>query len=55
MTASFGLGQIIGPLVSGLLVEWSGNYVSASLLAAGVLVVAAGIAWSAAPRPNKAA
>jgi predicted MFS family arabinose efflux permease len=54
MTASFGLGQIIGPLVSGLLVEWSGNYVSASLLAAAVLVVAAGIAWSAAPRLNKA-
>lgn len=54
MTASFGLGQIIGPLVSGLLVEWSGNYVSASLLAAAVLVVAAGIAWSADPRPKKA-
>jgi len=50
MTASFGLGQIIGPLIAGLLVEWSGNYVSASLLAAAILVLSAAIAWSAAPK-----
>jgi predicted MFS family arabinose efflux permease len=50
MTASFGLGQIVGPLVAGILVEWSGNYVSASLLAASVLVLAAATAWWAAPK-----
>lgn len=50
MTASFGVGQIVGPLVAGVLVEGSGNYVSASLLAAGVLVLAAATAWWAAPK-----
>jgi predicted MFS family arabinose efflux permease len=47
MTASFGLGQIIGPLFSGLVAEWTGGFVVPSLAAAASLLVCAGIAWSA--------
>lgn len=43
MTASFGIGQIVGPVVAGLTAERSGNYVAASLLAAGALVFAAAL------------
>lgn len=50
MTAAFGLGQIIGPIAAGLLAQASGNYVSASIMAAIVLLVSAVIAWSAAPK-----
>ena len=50
MTASFGLGQIIGPIAAGLLAQASGNYVSASIMAAVVLLVSGTIAWSAAPK-----
>lgn len=50
MTASFGLGQIIGPIAAGLLAQASGNYVSASIMAAAVLLVSGTIAWSAAPK-----
>ncbi|PTE09593.1 YbfB/YjiJ family MFS transporter [Mesorhizobium helmanticense] len=50
MTASFGLGQIIGPLVAGLLAQASGGFFLASLVAAVVLVVSGVVAWSAAPK-----
>jgi predicted MFS family arabinose efflux permease len=50
MTASFGLGQIIGPIAAGLSAQASGNYVSASIMAAAVLLVSGTIAWSAAPK-----
>jgi len=50
MTASFGLGQIIGPIAAGLLAQASGNYVSASIMAAAVLLVSGTIACSAAPK-----
>lgn len=50
MTAAFGLGQIIGPIAAGLLAQASGNYVSASIMAAIVLLVSGIIAWSAAPK-----
>jgi predicted MFS family arabinose efflux permease len=50
MTAAFGIGQIVGPIVGGLLAQASGNFFLASIVAAGVLLVSAGITWSAAPK-----
>ncbi|WP_292659947.1 YbfB/YjiJ family MFS transporter, partial [Mesorhizobium sp.] len=50
MTAAFGLGQIIGPIVAGLLAQASGNFFLASIVAAAVLLASGAIAWSAAPK-----
>jgi predicted MFS family arabinose efflux permease len=50
MTASFGLGQIIGPIVAGLLAQASGDFFLASIVAAAILLVSAAFAWSAAPK-----
>jgi predicted MFS family arabinose efflux permease len=50
MTASFGLGQIIGPIAAGLLAQMSGNFFLASIVAAAMLVVSGVITWSAAPK-----
>jgi predicted MFS family arabinose efflux permease len=47
MTAAFGVGQILGPIVAGYLAEWSGNFFIASMLAGAVLVVSGLIVWSA--------
>jgi MFS family permease len=48
MTVSFSVGQMIGPSVAGMLAERTGSLRGASLVAAGALVVAAGLAvWSA--------
>jgi predicted MFS family arabinose efflux permease len=44
MTASFDIGQMIGPLVGGVLADRSGSFASASLLAAAALLVAAALA-----------
>ena len=38
LTAAFGVGQIVGPTVAGLLHDWTGSFVLPSLLAAGALV-----------------
>jgi len=45
MTASFGLGQMIGPFVAGALREVTGNYAAASLIAAAALVVASALVF----------
>lgn len=45
MTASFGLGQIIGPIVAGLLAERTGSYFAPSMAASLALLIGAGIAW----------
>jgi hypothetical protein len=41
MTGAFGIGQIVGPLVAGLLAHGSGSFTLPSLLAAGALVLGA--------------
>jgi predicted MFS family arabinose efflux permease len=50
MTASFGIGQILGPIAAGLLAEQTGSYFVPSMAAALALVVAAAIAWPTAGR-----
>ncbi len=44
MTAAFGVGQICGPLVAGLLAQAAGNYRLASLMAAAALLLSAVLA-----------
>ena len=53
MTASFGVGQIIGPIVAGYLAEWTGSFFVPSMLAGAVLVASALIVWSVR-RPSMA-
>lgn len=43
MTAAFGVGQILGPVVAGYLADWTGSYTWASLAAAAGLVVSSAI------------
>ena len=43
MTAAFGLGQMIGPIVAGYGRDWTGSFAGPSLLAAGALVIAAAL------------
>jgi predicted MFS family arabinose efflux permease len=47
MTASFGLGQILGPIFAGAVADWSGSFVLPSLGAAAALLIAAATAFSA--------
>lgn len=50
MTASFGLGQIIGPLVAGYLADWSGDFTLASLVASAALFLGALLGFSVRTR-----
>ena len=47
ITAAFGLGQMIGPALAGLLHDWTGSYLAPSLMAATALAVAAAAALAA--------
>ena len=47
MTAAFGVGQIIGPLVAGWLADATGSYFAGSAIAALCLVGSAWLAWDA--------
>lgn len=50
MTAAFGVGQIIGPVVAGYMAQWTGSFFLPSLAASAILVVSAALVWSAAPK-----
>jgi len=50
ITAAFGLGQILGPILAGWLLDRTGSFAVPSLIAAAGLVVAAGVAMAAARR-----
>ena len=43
MTAAFGVGQILGPVVAGYLADWTGTYTWASLAAAAALLASGAI------------
>lgn len=43
MTAAFGVGQILGPVVAGYLADWTGTYTWASLAAAAGLLISGAI------------
>lgn len=43
MTAAFGVGQIVGPVVAGYLADWTGTFLLASLAAAAGLALSASI------------
>jgi hypothetical protein len=51
MTASFGVGQMIGPLFAGVIAEHAGGFLIPSLTAALGLLVAAGLTWRSS-RPS---
>ncbi len=43
LTASFGLGQVIGPVVAGFIASWAQGFAPALIAAAAVVLVAAGL------------
>jgi predicted MFS family arabinose efflux permease len=45
MTASFGVGQIVGPILAGYGADWTGSFAAPSAGAAAVLLAAAAIGW----------
>ena len=53
LTAGFGLGQVLGPLATGLFVTGTADYAAALTASAGVLVVGlAALFWAMARRPT---
>ncbi len=54
MTAAFGVGQILGPILAGIVAQRAGSFVLPSLGAAVVLLLSGWSAWSAGPAPKAA-
>lgn len=55
MTASFGVGQMVGPALAGVLFEHFGSFRAASLVAVAALTVSAGLAiWTASSKVRDA-
>lgn len=52
MTAAFGVGQIIGPILAGFVAQRAGSFVLPSLGAAVILLLSGWAAWSAGPAPR---
>ncbi|MDN2582296.1 YbfB/YjiJ family MFS transporter [Aquibium sp. ELW1220] len=52
MTASFGTGQIVGPILAGYGAVWSGSFAAPSAGAALALAAAAAIAWTGRRAPR---
>lgn len=50
MTVAFGIGQIGGPIVAGVIADRTGSFTEASLLAAAVLLAAGVVAWQPGKR-----
>jgi MFS family permease len=50
ITAAFGVGQIVGPIFAGWLLDRTGSFAAASLVAVAALVVGAGVAMVSARR-----
>jgi predicted MFS family arabinose efflux permease len=50
ITAAFGVGQIIGPMFAGMLLDRTGGFAAPSLVAVAALVVGAGVAMVSARR-----
>jgi predicted MFS family arabinose efflux permease len=49
MTGAFGIGQIIGPILAGMVADWTGSFFAPSLGAAAALLLSGLIGWSAGP------
>jgi predicted MFS family arabinose efflux permease len=55
MTASFGIGQMTGPTLAGILAQQTGSFRAASLIAAAALMIAAALAlWTSSRTANGA-
>lgn len=50
MTAAFGVGQILGPVVAGLVADRTGSFTAPSLLAAAALLVSAAVGYGVRPQ-----
>lgn len=50
MTAAFGIGQILGPIVAGYAADWTGSFLVGSVGAAIALLLSALIVWQAGQR-----